>query len=305
MSLLAVILGTTGCENRSSAAQHKTTVRVAGPTASYGEYLARTYGQLLPDVTFQIVSRVGPIASDDILTGQVDIGLALADSPYQKNLEVRSQQNYNREYRAIGVIGVAPLNLLVRSGSGITSLSGLRGRRVGTMRTDTITDWVLKALDFHDIVNVPVLRPEVSRQALKATFDANALDAMFIANMYPAPIVEEAINAGMFLLPIEAEQVTRLPLVYPILRLLSLPANTYPRQPERIRTIGMPFLLVCRSDLDDDITYRLAEHLLDAMSRIPMYHAALRHVSVQDISATPIPLHEGAARYYREYEVLQ
>src|SRR5262249_22727558 len=152
--------------------------------------------------------------------------------------------------------------------------------------TDSITEWVLKALDLnHAIVKVPVLRPEISGQPLKAMFDANALDALFIVNMYPATLVEDAINAGTRLLPVEGEPVTHLSVDYPFVQLLSLPANTYPQQPERIRTIGMPFLFVCRSDLDDDIAYRLAAHLLDAVSRIPMYNSVLRHIAVQDASA--------------------
>jgi TRAP transporter TAXI family solute receptor len=309
LGLLTAAQLVTGCGRPPAAPPHQTVLRLAISRSGFTGQLAREYVRLLPDVTFQAVQS-SENTLDNIINGDVDLGLTFADTSYVKNIEVQSQSNPRPALRAIGVLHVAPLHLLVRQGSGINALRDLRGRRVGTMQGDAIAERLLKALGLNGaIVKIgPIPRPELAgpgAESISSMLASNKLDALFIVNMYPGTVVEEAIKAGSRLLPIEGPAVTEIAVEYPFVHLISIPANTYPRQDTRIRTIGMPFLLVCRSDLDDDVGYRLAAHLLEAVSRVPLYNSVLRHIAVKDASATPIPLHDGAARYYREFEVLQ
>jgi TRAP transporter TAXI family solute receptor len=193
----------------------------------------------------------------------------------------------------------------------LKQIGDLRGRRIGSMLGDFLTDWVLKAFRLNEaIVRIgPFTRPQLSNAlaqgSLDALFGLNKLDALFIVNMYPATLVADLTGAGASLIPIQGKTLADLSAEYPFVQWISIPAHVYPGQAERIRTIAVPALLVCRSDLDDELVYRLASHLLDAVSQVPLYNTVLRHIAAQDASATPIPLHDGAARYYREYEVLQ
>ena len=182
---------------------------------------------------------------------------------------------------------------------------------IGTILGDFLTEWVIKAFRLNGaIVPVgPFTRPQLSNAlaqgSLDAVFGAHKLDALFLVNMYPATLVEDLTRAGARLIPIEGRTLADLSTEYPFVQWISIPAHVYPGQRERIRTIAVPALLVCRSDLDDELVYQLAAHLLDAVSQVPLYNSVLRHIAAQDASATPIPLHDGAARYYREYEILQ
>jgi hypothetical protein len=65
-------------------------------------------------------------------------------------------------------------------------------------------------------------------------------------------------------------------------------------------TIGLDGLLVCRSGLDTDL-YGVTKAFFQALPELSAFDAPpLRQMNPEDASATPIPLHEGAARYYRE-----
>jgi TRAP-type uncharacterized transport system substrate-binding protein len=83
---------------------------------------------------------------------------------------------------------------------------------------------------------------------------------------------------------------------YPYLKRTLISRGTYPNQPEPVRTLSVDTLLVCRAELDDDVVYRF----LDA-------YFATRPVmtppNLDRAPATPIPLHPGAARYYRQREL--
>ena len=66
-------------------------------------------------------------------------------------------------------------------------------------------------------------------------------------------------------------------------------------------TIGLDGLLVCRSGLDTDMVYGVTKAFFQALPELSAFDAPpLRQMNPEDASATPIPLHEGAARYYRE-----
>ena len=83
----------------------------------------------------------------------------------------------------------------------------------------------------------------------------------------------------------------------------SIPADTYPGQHERIHTIGVDTLLVCRSDLSEPLVHDLTKRLFDVLPTIAQRQTSLRLMDIEQAPATPIPLHEGAARYYREREL--
>jgi TRAP transporter TAXI family solute receptor len=314
LSSVLSLLGATpllcGCETRPVATQGQTVLRFA--SSGYGDQLAHEYERLLPNVRFELVHNPQPDATQAILRGELDLAIQLADAAYGEDVKDAQERIHRRRaLRAISVLEVAPLHLLVRPQSGVNALSDLRGRRVGTILGDFLTDWVLKAFGLDDAITRigPFTRSQLSNAlaqgSLETVFDVNKLDALFIVNMYPASLVEDLIRAGARLVPIEGRTLADVSAEYPFVQWMSLPAHVYPGQTERLRTIAIPALLVCRSDLDEEMVYSLTAHLLDAVSQAPLYKSVLRHIAVQDASATPIPLHDGAARYYREYEVLQ
>jgi TRAP-type uncharacterized transport system substrate-binding protein len=62
-------------------------------------------------------------------------------------------------------------------------------------------------------------------------------------------------------------------------------------------------VIVCRRDLDERLAYRLTEQLFAVFPRLATVEATLRFLNVDEAPATPIPLHPGAARYFREREL--
>jgi TRAP-type uncharacterized transport system substrate-binding protein len=64
-------------------------------------------------------------------------------------------------------------------------------------------------------------------------------------------------------------------------------------------------LLVCRQDLSEDLVYRLTSVLFDSVPELIRAHPAASSVDPGRGPAAPIPLHRGAARYYRERELFR
>jgi TRAP transporter TAXI family solute receptor len=131
-----------------------------------------------------------------------------------------------------------------------------------------------------------------------------AADLMFATAYYPAQTVTEATQAGAKLLPIDGDVAEQLRHTYPFVRRVSIPAHTYPGQPTAVETIGVDRLFVCRNDLDEGVVYDLTQRFFEALSTIfSTPRVSTRLMDLDRASATPIPLHRGAAQYYRELEL--
>ncbi|WP_438466377.1 TAXI family TRAP transporter solute-binding subunit [Marinomonas sp. PE14-40] len=80
-----------------------------------------------------------------------------------------------------------------------------------------------------------------------------------------------------------------------------IPANTYPGQTKAINTIAQPNFLASRSDLPEEDVYLLTKSLYENLTYLSAIHKATAVMSIEKaIAGLPVPLHPGAARYYRE-----
>jgi uncharacterized protein len=117
--------------------------------------------------------------------------------------------------------------------------------------------------------------------------------------------VTTAARAGARLMPLAGPPIERLRHDYPFLRVTVIPRDAYPGVVDKVRTIGVDSLLVCRRDLDETLVYDLTRRFFELLPSLSASQGALRFMDLDQAPATPIPLHDGAARFYRERELLR
>lgn len=80
-----------------------------------------------------------------------------------------------------------------------------------------------------------------------------------------------------------------------------IPAGTYPSQEKDINTIAQPNFLAVRADVDEDAVYQITKTTYENLPFLNAIHAATKAMAIEKaISGLPLPLHPGAARYYKE-----
>jgi TRAP transporter TAXI family solute receptor len=127
---------------------------------------------------------------------------------------------------------------------------------------------------------------------------------MFVNASYPAESVRIATAAGARLIPIRGSAIDSLRHNYPFLRLTTIPGGgVYPGHSVTTHTIGVDTVVVCRSDLDEPLVYEFTRRFFDALPSMTSSQRSLRLVDLEQAPDTPIPLHDGAARFYREREI--
>ena len=106
-------------------------------------------------------------------------------------------------------------------------------------------------------------------------------------------------------LPIDRAVINRLRGSWPFLKPVTIAANQLPGQSRPVETMGSEWLLVCRSDLSEDLVYQLTREFFAQLPALARAHGEAALIDPEQAPAAPIPLHAGAARYYREREILR
>jgi len=80
-----------------------------------------------------------------------------------------------------------------------------------------------------------------------------------------------------------------------------IPAGTYPGQTKDINTIAQPNFLAVRADVDEDAVYQITKATYENLAFLNAIHGATKDMALEKaIAGLPMPLHPGAARYYKE-----
>jgi TRAP transporter TAXI family solute receptor len=84
-----------------------------------------------------------------------------------------------------------------------------------------------------------------------------------------------------------------------------IPVGTYPSQTKAINTIAQPNFLAARADVDEDAVYQITKAIYENLPFLNAIHGATKVMAVEKaIAGLPMPLHPGAARYYKEVGIL-
>ena len=97
------------------------------------------------------------------------------------------------------------------------------------------------------------------------------------------------------------EDLLKINEKYPVWSPYIIKAGVYPDQKKDIHTIAQPSLLVVAKDTPDEIVYLLTQAIYDNLPFLHNVHQATKSKSLKKATVgLPMPLHPGAAKFYKE-----
>ena len=262
-------------------------------TSSTAPRLADAF-RALPDLTPETVEVEGSIGAVRALQSrQADLAVVMADIAYQAYIgQAGNKAAADGQIRGIAVLNVNTVYLAVSRHSSINSIEDLRGRRVSLGSTGTASTAIATLLLQSSGVGLDRVHGELSpyQDTLRHLSDGT-VDAAFLSLNAS---VQAAAADGARLVPITGAWIEPLRRQHPFLQTVLVPAGTYPGQREPLQTVGVDLVLACGAELDHDLVYRLSKAYFEGLQR------SAPATDLERAPATPIPLHPGAARYYRE-----
>ncbi len=294
---LVVCLAATACAKPAAAPPRRVVVHTSATTANdLKDAMSR-----LPEVTVEAVTPGGSSVTslEDIQRGTTDVGIAMADVAYLAFAgQLDETSRTFDQLRGMALLNLNALHLLVSSKSPIAGIQDLRGKHVAMGPVGSATALLAEVLmKAYGIDRTQVTQERLPYPATAELLAKGELDAAFMTQTPPSEPVLAATEHGARLVEVVGPQVERLRGEHPFLRRTLIPANTYRNQPAAVHTVGVDLVLLCRASMDEDLVYRL----LDAYFATRPGSAPA--TDFERAPATPVPLHAGAARYYRQREL--
>lgn len=300
---LALALMAAAC-HATDTSSARPVLRVASTFAPFSTRLIEEYRRSLPDVEFQQTEAAANQVLGKVQSGELDLGVAFASEAYEAYVTSSKTGGDESRLRGLSLLQPLPLYLLVRGGLSIEGPSGLTGRTVAagppnsaawTLATRLLTAFGAKPL---------AVKALSTREAAAAGLRDGSLDAVFLPGyVYPDEVMRTAISDGSHLSAIEGEPVQALRRDLPFVRNVIVPRDIYPGQDRLVPTVGLDILIVCRRDLDEALVFRLTDQLFKVLPLIAGTEATMRFMNLEEAPATPVPLHPGAMRFFRQREL--
>jgi uncharacterized protein len=309
VAALLASLCAAACSSGSAASQPQQLTLWSGTAAEFTNDLIQRFNTALPQTHIDLrTTSGGVVAVSAVDSGQGHLGLAQSDVVYLAYRRGIEDKRYpHKNLRAIAVLWVNNLYVLVRADSPFRSIKDLKGRRIGVIAKGTSGEFSTRSLlgaydmDYADVQ--AIFQPT---DKIVAKLGLGEIDAVFSAKPVMLTVARElSQTVPLRLLPIDHAVINRLRGTQPFFRPVTVAANQLPGQSRPVETLGLEWLLVCRSDLSEELVYQLTREFFAQLPALARDHEEAALIDPEQAPATPIPLHAGAARYYREREILR
>jgi uncharacterized protein len=310
---LALSLGVALVSGSALAQQQFVNVLTGGQSGVYyplGVALSQIYAKTIPDA--RSTAQVTKASAENLnllQAGRGELALSLADSvsdAWKGDAEAGFKTKLDK-LRGLSATYNNYIQIVANADSGIKTLADLKGKRISVGAAKSGTELnaraILKAagLTYADLGKVEYLPFGESVELMKN----RQLDATLqSAGLGVASIRDLATSIKIVVIPVPADVVKKVgDEAY---QATIIPANTYAGQTADVATAAIPNFLVTHSGVSDELAYQMTKTMYDNIDTLYAAHNAAKVMKRENaIKGMPIPLHPGAARYYKEVGLIK
>ncbi len=302
-------LGAVGSAN----AQTFITIGTGGVTGVYyptGGAICRLVNKGLKEhgIRCSVESTGGSIYNlNTIRAGELDMGVAQSDWQYHAyhGTSKFEEAGPNKDLRAVFSVHPEPFTVVARADSGIKTFDDLKGKRVnvgnpGSGQRGTME--VLMAAKGWSMDDFSLVSELKSAEQSKALCD-NKIDAMVFTVGHPSGSIKEATTScDAVLVPVTGPEVDKLVADNAYYRKATVPGGMYTGSPDDTATFGVGATFVSSTNTPSDTVYVVVKSVFENFDSFRKLHPAFSELNKEEMikDGLSAPLHDGAARYYKE-----
>jgi TRAP transporter TAXI family solute receptor len=203
--------------------------------------------------------------------------------------------------RTIGAIYPNYIQIVATADSGIKTLADLRGKSLSVGAPKSGTELNSRAilaaagLSYKDMGKVEYL-PFAESVDLMKNRQLNA--TLQSAGLGVASLKDLSTATEITVVSVPKEVVDK---IGPPFVSVMIPANTYTGQDKDVPTAAVINYLVTSSAVSDDLAYQMTKLIFESLPELANSHVAGKEIKLETAATgSPVPLHPGAIRYYRE-----
>jgi TRAP transporter TAXI family solute receptor len=306
----AVIIASAG---HAVAQQQFVNVLTGGQSGVYypmGVALSQIYAKAIPNV--RATAQVTKASAENLnllQAGRGELALALGDSvsdAWKGDAEAGFKTKLDK-LRGLSGTYNNYIQIVAGADSGIKTLADLKGKRISVGAAKSGTELNARAIfkaagiNYSDLAKVEYLAFGESVELMKN----RQLDATLqSAGLGVASIRDLATAVKIIVIPVPIDVVAKVgdTAYQPAI----IPANTYPGQTADIATAAIPNFLITHSGVSDELAYQMTKSMYENLDTLYAAHNSAKVIKRENaIKGMPVPLHPGAARYYKEVGLIK
>jgi len=242
-----------------------------------------------------------------VRAGELEFGVAQSDWQYHayNGTSKFEDQGKFESLRAVFSVHPEPFTVMARSGSGISSFEDLKGKRVNVGNPGSgvraTAEVVMDA--FGMTMDDFALAAELKGSEMAQALCDDKIDATIYTVGHPAAAITEATNTcDVDFVEVSGDEIQSLIDDNPFYRTAMIPAGMYKGQEADANTFGVGATFVSSADVSEDVVYVVVKAVFDNFEDFKKLHPAFANLNEEQMIADGLsaPLHDGAAKYYKE-----
>jgi uncharacterized protein len=288
-------------------AQQLINVLTGGTSGVYyplGVAIGKIFSDKIPNVKTQVQATKASVENLILLEqGRGEIAFVIGDSlkaAWEGDAEAGFETRLEK-LRTIGAIYPNYIQIVATAESGIKTLADLKGKSLSVGAPKSGTELNSRAiltaagLSYKDLGKVEYLPFAESVDLMKNQQLAATLQS---AGLGVASLKDLSTSTEITVVPVPKQVVDK---IGPPFVSVMIPANTYAGQDKDVPTAAVANYLVTSSAVSDDLAYQMTKLIFESLPELANSHAAGREIKLENAAlGSPVPLHPGAIRYYRE-----
>jgi len=242
-----------------------------------------------------------------IRNGELDMGVAQSDWQFHayNGSSKFKDAGANNKLRAVFSVHPEPFTVVARADAGIKTFDDLKGKRVnvgnpgsgqrGTMEVVMgAKGWTMDAFKLASELK--------SAEQSKALCD-NKVDAMVFTVGHPSGSIKEATTTcDTVLVNVNGPTISKLVDERDYYRTATIPGGMYRGNDSDTETFGVGATFVTSADVPADVIYNVVKAVFENFDTFRKLHPAFANLKKEEMikDGLSAPLHDGAAKYYKE-----
>jgi TRAP transporter TAXI family solute receptor len=291
----------------AARAQSFVNILTGGTSGVYyplGVAIGKIYGDRLPNVKTQVQATKASVENLVLLQqGRGELAFVLGDSlkAAWEGDEEAGFKNKLTKLRTLGAIYPNYIQIVAAADSGIKTLADLKGKSLSVGAPKSGTELNSRAilaaagLSYKDLGKIEYL-PFAESVDLMKNRQLNA--TLQSAGLGVASLKDLSSSTDITVVSVPKEVVDK---IGPPFVSVMIPANTYTGQDKDVPTAAVINYLVTSSAVSDDLAYQMTKLIFESLPELANSHVAGKEIKLETAATgSPVPLHPGAIRYYKE-----
>jgi uncharacterized protein len=245
--------------------------------------------------------------TNTIRAGELDLGFSQSDVQYNalKGNAPFKEAGAWGDQRAVFSLHPEPITVVARKEANIKSFADFKGKRFnvgnpgsGTRATmeELLAAMGWKLTDFS-------LASELKADEHGPALCDGKIDGFAYGVGHPAANIQDpTTSCGAKLVSLTGPAVDKLIASQPFYAKATIPGGMYPNNPDATQTFGVLATVISSSKVPAESVYQVVKAVFDNFEEFKKLHPALANLKPENMikDGLSAPLHDGAARYYKE-----